>query len=210
MTPFGVPLTWVAVLLLAWGGAAYWAGDHNRNNAWLAKEAAAAQQAQLAYVAEVQRGQAAAQQSIDEQQKLQKSYQLLEGKFNELVQHGPLVVYKPVASGAQPVAGLAPGQRPADAGLGGAGADGDISLSLGAVWMWNSALAGTDSAAGACAAADTASAACAADAGLGLEDAWQNHAANAESCALDRLRFQALIDFVGQTRPPPPERAHAD
>ena len=32
--------SWVTTLLLvlAWSGAAYWAGDHNRDNAWLAKQ----------------------------------------------------------------------------------------------------------------------------------------------------------------------------
>lgn len=74
--------------------------------------------------------------------------------------------------------------------------DGPPRLSLAAVWMWNSALAGADAPAGACGLADTSSEACAADAGLTLDDAWTNHEINARSCAADRLRHRALIEFL--------------
>lgn len=33
------------LLVLAWGGAGYWAGDHNRNNAWRAKQTSSERQA---------------------------------------------------------------------------------------------------------------------------------------------------------------------
>lgn len=74
-------------------------------------------------------------------------------------------------------------------------------LSLGAVWLWNAALSGQGADLGACridAATGQASAACAASSGLTLEAAWDNHAANAEGCATDRLRHQQLIDFLNQ------------
>lgn len=202
MTPYSVSFSWPIVLplLLAWSSAAYWAGDHNRNNAWLAKQAAVEQQARLDYASEVVRGQVAASQSISEQQKLQANYSQLEEKFNELVHRGPLVVYKykaPVVT--QPALADVPlGSQAATTArpVPGAAADGDVALSLGAVWLWNSALTGTDTPAGACGAADTAKPACAADSGLRLEAAWANHAINAKSCAVDRLRHQKLIDYV--------------
>ena len=47
MTPFTAPFLWSLglALMLAWGGAGYWAGDYNRNNAWLAKQTIAERQA---------------------------------------------------------------------------------------------------------------------------------------------------------------------
>lgn len=69
-------------------------------------------------------------------------------------------------------------------------------LSLGAVSLWNSALAGVDVPAGACRLDDATEGACAAGAGLRLEDAWRNHALNAQLCAEDRARYERLIEFV--------------
>ena len=207
MTPLAMlsPTTWLAGLaaVLLVYGAGYASGDHQRNNAWLAKQTVSEQRARKALQAEVARGQAAAQQSITEQQTLQSSYQSLEGRFNELRHRGPLVVYKiSRAPSAPPGHAGNPVELPdanAPHPLPGRSADAAVALSLGAVWLWNSALAGTDTPAGACGAADTAQAACALDSGLGLEAAWVNHEVNAKSCALDRLRHQRLIDFVGQT-----------
>lgn len=201
MTP---SLNWLLLpLLLAWSAAVYWVGDHNRNNAWLAKQAAAEQQAHQAYVAEVARGQAAASQSVSEQQKLQKNYSLLEGKFHELRSRGPLVVFKNQTPASAQAGGaavsLAATGTDSLPGTPGAGAVGSIALSLGAVWMWNSALTGIDTPAGTCGAVDIATAACTADSGIGFEAAWENHATNAKSCALDRARHQRLIDYVSTT-----------
>jgi len=60
MTPLSFPLSWpvIALLMLAWSGTGYWAGDHNRNNAWLAKQAVAERQAREALQAEQVRGDA--------------------------------------------------------------------------------------------------------------------------------------------------------
>ena len=79
-------------------------------------------------------------------------------------------------------------------------ADAPPRLSLGAVRLWNSDLAGIDLPAGACGVAGAADGACAAASGTDLDAAWRNHSRNAESCALDRQRFQALIDYLQQRR----------
>lgn len=196
---FGLVLALAAALC----GAGYLAGDHNRNNAWLAKQATQERLAREALQAEVTRGQEAATQSIKSQQALQQSYATLETQFNELNLRGPLVVYRAglagTGAGGQH-AGLAADSQHDEAAdaPGGSGPDGPsgLDLSLGAVWVWNSALAGTDTPAGACGAADTAAEACATASGIPLEAAWANHVANAKSCAIDRLRHQHLIDFL--------------
>lgn len=204
-----LPPTWSAalVLLLATGAGGYWAGDHNRNNAWLARMLVQERASAQALQAEMARALGVQQAAQRQQQALQDSYATLEGKFNEFKQRGPLVVVRDrggVAAGAVAagtVAAAAPGApAPGAAGPALAGAaDAGVGLSLGAVWVWNSALLGADTPAGACSAADTASAACATDSGLGVADAWANHSANAASCALDRLRQQQLIDYLSST-----------
>jgi len=205
-------LNWglLLALALAFGGGGYWAGDHNRNNAWLAKQGKQTTAQLQALQAEVQRSQTAASKAITEQQTLQTSYSTLERKFNELKLRGPFVVFVDRGGGFDavglPAGTVAAGEVgtaaaiPASAGVVGA-ADAAVGLSLGAVWMWNSALTGADTPAGACGAADPASAACAADSGLGVAHAWDNHAINAKSCATDRLRHQQLIDFVSALSP---------
>ncbi len=73
-----------------------------------------------------------------------------------------------------------------------------VQLSLGAVSLWNSALAGSDVAADSCSPADPASPACAAASTASLEDAWANHRSNALSCAEDRARLAALTALIKQ------------
>jgi hypothetical protein len=213
MMGLAAPQTWGLALLLwlATVAGGYWAGDHNRNNAWLATQAVQQRAANKALQDEAARSQAAQQKYITSSTALQNSYATLESKFNELTLRGPIVVFRDRRGGINAVGGLAgpvatgasdqAAVLPAGAGLAGT-ADAAVGLSLGAVWMWNSALLGSDTAAGACSAADTASAACAVDSGLGLADAWANHFENARSCAADRLRQQQLIDFVN-ARPTP-------
>lgn len=94
-----------------------------------------------------------------------------------------------------------------------AAAPADPALSQRAVWVWNSALAGRDVPAGACSAAaaaagaDAAAGPCAEPAGVSLEQAWDNHAVNAASCAADRARYRQLIELLrssahtGEVRP---------
>lgn len=72
----------------------------------------------------------------------------------------------------------------------------DPELTLAAVSLWNSALAGGDVPAGACRAAGTDDAACAAGSGLRIKHAWDNQAANAASCLADRQRASALIALL--------------
>jgi hypothetical protein len=94
---------------------------------------------------------------------------------------------------------LAQGQDSAPPDLG-VGDDPHAVLTLGAVWLWNAALAGqADLAAAACrvdAATGQADPACSQSSGLDLDAAFANHAANAASCAADRARHQRLIEYL--------------
>lgn len=222
---------WVILLLvLAWGGAGYWAGDHQRNNAWLAKQAAIDRKDHQNYVAEVERSNAAATNFALEYAAMAKQFSTLERQLDDARKRTPLAVYRhqsgnPVGNGSRcPVVGglaLAPSLVPAPADAP-SGADApvagpldaapavrpdDLALSLGAVWLWNSALTGVNTPAGACGAAGAPESACAVDAGLGLEAAWDNHALNAKTCALDRLRHQRLIDYLNATPSAAPRAA---
>lgn len=73
-------------------------------------------------------------------------------------------------------------------------------LTADAVRLWNSALEGHDVPAGACSADGATGGACVADAGLTVADAWDNQAANALSCRVDRRRLTNLIDYLNQAR----------
>ncbi len=198
---FGV----VLALVLAWGGAGYWAGDHNRDNAWLAKQATTERIAKQKLDAEISRSRKAAETHLAEQQMLMNSYSTLEEKFNAVIQRGPIVVFRDIRDSNVATADVATVEGGGSSSVASAVGvssdatgvvDSGIGLSLGAVWVWNSALTGADVPAGACGADDTTGQACSADSGVGIEDAWQNHIANAKSCAIDRLRYQRLIDYI--------------
>lgn len=184
------------ILLLLAAGASFWAGDHQRNNAWLAKQAKADRDAHAKYEAEVERGNKAAGHFLTELGNQEDRYAKLENKFEALRKRIPLLVPPAVAPATQ-TAGA--GSEPRVDQAPGSGMAVRSELSLGAVWMWNSALAGAEVPAGACgadAAAAEASSACAQGAGITLDDAWDNHTVNARSCAADRLRHQRLIDYL--------------
>jgi len=195
-----------AALALAWGGCGFYGGYQYNDNAWQARQAQQARAQALAVQAEQLRSQAAARQAIDEQLALQKSYTVLKEKFDEFTRRGPLVVWRSGGGAVCPVDGSSggasatgqPGANNPESGQGGGSDDAGaaVSLSAGAVWLWNSALAGADSPAGACGAADPTNPACALDAGVSIAAAWANHAANAQACASDRLRHQRLIDYI--------------
>ena len=203
------------VLVLAWGAAGYALGDHQRNNAWLAKQVTVERQAHQAYVAEVERGNTAAKSFTEEYAALTQDFSTLEGKLHDIRKRTPLLVNRNRTGSAvvdcgvdRPVHTPGPEQPSKDQSAANVEpptghldapprhGDGDVALSLGAVWLWNSALTARNTPAGACGAAGAPESACAADAGLGLEAAWDNHALNAKTCALDRLRHQRLIDYV--------------
>lgn len=201
----------LTVLLLAVCGLAiHDAGRMKERADWQQKEAQRATQLAQDLQAEYERGRAASAQYQLGASALQASYLSLEGPSHDLRQRVSLVLPPAVPDRrAQRPAGSAPAAAPgphADAAPpGDAQRDavgGPHRLSLAAVWLWNSALAGTDTPAGACGLADTSSEACAADAGLTVDDAWTNHDINARSCAADRLRHRALIEFLTE-RPAP-------
>lgn len=200
-------------------GAGYWAGDSHRDDAWRAANAETARLGQQAYAAEVGRGKEAAAALQAELIAKEARDAELDQLRSRVAALGSLTVQRraprPVAA-PQPAAGDAsasaaapgclalsdpiPGAAPAPNVGGSADDAAEPRLSLGAVWLWNSALTGTaDAPAGACrvdAATGQAAAACADDAGLDLTDAWANQAANARACADDRLRYQRLIEYL--------------
>lgn len=202
------PTWWIVPLLvLLWGALGFYGGFQYSDNAWQARQAQQLRAQTQALQAEQLRSQAAARQSNQEQQALQKSYTVLKEKFDAFTSRGPLVVWRNGASavcdtgavpGGVPGGAVAPGQPPGHGPASNSSPDvgAAISLSAGAVWMWNSALAATDTPAGACGAADPTSPACAVDAGVSIAAAWANHTANAQTCAADRLRHQRLIDYI--------------
>lgn len=197
----------IAIALVAGG---YGWGSHATENAWQAKQAKADREQNAKYQAEVLRGDAAAAAYLTEHLDQEDRYDKLDDQFKAFRKRHPLTLparvaaHAPAATAAAPASAAAAGGVPAEHVELRGGDDPEPRLSLGAVWMWNSALAGRDVAAGACdaaAAADGAGAACAADAGLDLVDAWANQEENARTCAIDRQRFKSLIEFVkGRTQ----------
>lgn len=194
----------IALLLAAAGFAIHGAGRMQERAAWQQKEAQRATQLAQDLQAEYERGRAASAQYQLGASALQSSYLSLEGPTRDLRQRVSLVIppavpdrraERPTSSAQAAAFGPAPDAAPPGDPQRDA-VRGPHRLSLAAVWMWNSALAGTDVPAGACGLADTSGEACAADAGLTVDDAWTNHDINARSCAADRLRYRALIEFL--------------
>lgn len=193
----------VGVLMMAFCVGAWWGHEQAITTAD-ADRARAADKALRQYQRAVNDGQAAAE-ALREQLRAKGRYQVT---VEERLRHASLIVpgaapAKAQCAGAAPAivtdsaaaaeapAALAPTPGPElDA------RDVGLQLSLGAVSLWNSALAGADVAAGACGAADPTQPACAAGAGITLAEAWANHAQNAASCAADRTRHQALLDHL--------------
>jgi len=189
----------IALLLAAAGFAIHGAGRMQERAAWQQKEAQRATQLAKDLQAEYERGRAASAKYQLGASALQASYLSLEGPTHELRQRVSLVLPPAVPDRRTRQPSCAAPEPHADAAP---PADGPHRLSLAAVWMWNSALAGTDVPAGTCGLADTSVEACAADSGLTVDDAWTNHDINARSCAADRLRYRALIEFLTE-RPAP-------
>jgi hypothetical protein len=191
----------VILVAIAIGGYSY--GVHVTDNAWQAKQAKADREQNLKYEAEVARGDTAVASYLSEHRDQEDRYEALDDQFKALRKRVPLTVpaHVPVAP---PVGTAAASAALPDAGTPGrielsAGDHSVPRLSLGAVWMWNSALAGRDVPAGACgatAAAGGTEAACTEDSGLDVDDAWANQEENARSCARDRQRLKSLIEFL--------------
>lgn len=185
------------------GAGVWWGADYElqRQKAALGK---VAEQAIKNFRQQVEDGRVAVAALLQDKTSLENRYAILDETHRKLRRlRVPLTVAQPVVPAA-----------PADPGK--AAAPGCIQvhvqpepvLSLFAVRMWNANLTGRDEGAGACradAAPGDAEAACAQSAGVTFEEAFDNQAANARSCALDRLRYQRLIDYVRKQ-----EAAHAD
>lgn len=189
----------LAALALVSGG--YWWGSAATNNAWTARQAKAEQAAARRLAKETARADQVVARYLTEHLDQEDRYAALATRYQDLRRRAPFVVRVPVVAcagspaepgppdAAQPVS-VEPAER----------------LTLAAVRMWNGALTGIDapaSACGAAGAAEGADAACAQSSGLTLDDAWANHAANARSCAFDRQRYQALIDFLNRRQEQP-------
>ncbi len=193
-------------LALALIGAGYRWGHKAADDAWTARKARDDKAAQKAFEAETRRAETATSNYLKDHRDQADRYDALDLRYQALLKHTPLVVYRPVPAGAagavsSPAApapgapsGGVPLPAPPDAAV--------PHLTLAAVRVWNGALTSTDAPAGACGAAaatEGADPACAEDSGLTLDDAWDNHHANARSCADDRQRYRALIDFLQST-----------
>ena len=211
-------LFWVGIL----AGCLWLVFDNGRDSAnadWLKKEAAQAKADQDERDRIAALGRIAAQFEIDEQRRAAERNAYLEGVMNHARKQFPLLARSNVLAGGAGNPGLA---GACAAGSVRPGADAqrqpeegaappqialvpwpvpvDPDLTLGAVWLWNAALTGQAAApAGACRVDEStgqADPACADSSGLNLDDAWDNHTANARACAEDRARHQRLIDFL--------------
>lgn len=204
-----------AAMLFGLGALAYHAGDNagqtRERVIWVKKERDQAEAFAKQLDAEVKRGQQASAALNRSLLTLNDSYTTLEGKYRDVLARVPLLApsaVRPVRVAGNPVGSSSGAAQPAGADAGaGQPKRGDVDadrfrLSLAAVWMWNSSLAGTDVPAHSCGSADTSEQACAADSGLSLADAWANHHANAKSCAVDRERHRALIEFLAESPAP--------
>jgi hypothetical protein len=185
---------------LALVGGGYWWGHTATDNAWLAKHAKELQAEREATARETQRADQAAAHYLTEHLDQEDRYAALALQYHDLGRRVPLVVPRPVAAAA-PCHGSDQDATPAAGSRDAPGPDVDRgpALTLAAVRMWNGALTGIDAPASACGLAgapEGADAACAEDSGLTLQDAWDNHTANAKSCAADRQRYRALIEFL--------------
>jgi hypothetical protein len=211
--------SWLVVAALF--GLGYQFGSHRANAAWQDESQKAQLAAAAQYQAEVKRGEVAATHYLDEFTTLKDRYETLHTQATALRQRVPLfagngsrplcptgplsvaaAIGAPAPSGATASVTDTPATQLPDGSAHGAAG---LELSLGAVWVWNSALAGADTPAGSCGAATAASqpgTACAPSSGLTADDAWANQADNAQSCAADRQRYQRLIDFL-KRRPSP-------
>lgn len=158
------------------------------------KAQAAEKVAREAYAQDLQRGQQASAELVAARAVQDARYNALQGTVDAIKKRTRILVGDVPAVPSPAGAASGSAQNPA--------ADpGREQLTAGAVWLWNSALAGADQRTGACGTADTSEASCAAATGITVGDAWDNHALNARQCADDRLNHQRLIDLVQRAHP---------
>ncbi|GAP37885.1 hypothetical protein ABXN37_22435 [Piscinibacter sakaiensis] len=192
----------IAALAYGWGRTAGSAAVPRQ-------EAAQARAALQAYQADVRRVDQATDRYLADHRALEDRYAQLDREHRALLKRHRLIVPQRTAVAVAPLQCDGGVQRAPDLAADQAGrielpdaardADGELQLTLAAVRVWNAALTGRDAPAGACgaaAAAAGADAACAEGSGLGIADAWDNHAANARACAEDRQRYRHLIEFL--------------
>jgi hypothetical protein len=186
------------LLVIALVAGGYRWGAHATDNAWQAKEAQRLQAEADARESQMRRAEKASGALQAELQQQAITNDELTKAFNDYKKRNPILARRvaDVAPAAGAAAAPASGDAAPAAQRQGGAVGPDPGITLGAVWMWNSALSGRDTPAGACGLADTSEGACAADSGVSLEDAWDNQALNARLCADDRLRHQRLIDFL--------------
>jgi hypothetical protein len=198
-------------------------GVHWANTRAQAASAVQVQSAGAAYAQATVAGDAAVKKTLSTQREQEARYETLDPIFKALRRDVPLLAGGDATRGcvatdldlgveaqAQPINGTQAGGIALSASAG---------LSLGAVRLWDSALFSTDLATGACGAVGASAGAgaaddqgtdqatgtratgaaplaCAQDSGLTVDSAWDNQAQNARRWAGDRLRFNALIDFI--------------
>lgn len=183
------PARALAILLLAISlvaGGYRW-GVRATSNQFAAEQAKKDHLQYERFDAEVLRGNAASTAMQSDLESLSTNYQTLNEAFNDYRKHHPILARKPT-----PQSGTAVAPTNNEAAVDAA----DPRLTFGAVWMWNSALLGTDSPAGACGLADTSEGACVVESAVSLDDALSNQATNAKLCTEDRKRHQHLIDYI--------------
>lgn len=173
----------VGIALVA--GGYYW-GNTASNNSHDAAQLKKEREEFAQFKREVQRGQTATTRYQEANATLTQDFNHLQEAFNAYKKRAPIL--------ARPTAPRTCPQQPDEPNE--AQPESEPGLSAGAIWMWNSALAGQDRPVGACGLADQSTGACAADTGLSLQDAWDNQAVNARLCAEDRQQHQHLIDFI--------------
>ncbi len=190
------PIWWAAGLaallaLALW--TSYRSGRSAADARWQAAQADLAAAANRKLLAAVEKGIQASSDLHAALAQRTARYDQLERTFHDMRSRIRLVTAPP----ALPLIPRASGQAESTAlDVAANPADGSARLSLAALWMWNSALAGRDVPAGSCGLADTSEAACAPDSGVSVDSAFANHELNARACAIDRLRYQHLIDFL--------------
>ena len=184
-------------LVLAILSAGYWWGHSATDNAWIARQQKTDKAAAKDLAEANARADKAAGNYLREHLDQEDRYASLNTQYSDLRGRLPLVVHRPVSVASACGNTAAPTNVERGAPL--PAIDRGVGLTFAAVRMWNGSLTGIDAPAGACGlagAAQETDVACTEDSGLTVDEAWANHAVNAQSCAEDRQRFQHLINFL--------------